>query len=92
MYTHLAQERNMLAELVNNVDHDQRTELFRRHITPSLLTAWKKGRRLPTEVQVVDLAEVTGADWVELQKEVTVLRAPEERRDEIARAVKWRRR
>jgi len=79
----------MLHDLIRELDHASKTELYRRHITPSLLTAWKNGRRLPTEVQVADLADVTHADWVELQQEVTVLRAPEERRQEVARAIGW---
>ena len=61
-------------------------------MTPQLLSDWKNGRRLPTEVQVADLADVTHADWVELQKEVTVMRAPEDRRAEIAKAINWRKR
>ncbi len=40
----------------------------------------------------VDLADVTHSDWAELQKEVTVLPAPEERREEIAKAINWRKR
>lgn len=82
----------MLQELLRALSHAQKTELYRRHIRPQLLSDWKNGRRLPTEVQVADVAEVTGADWAELQKEITVLRAPEERREDIARALNWRRR
>lgn len=74
------------------LDHASKTELYRRHISLSLITSWKAGRRLPTEVQVADLADVTHTDWVELQKEVTVLRAPEDRREAIAKAINWRNR
>ena len=38
------------------------------------------------------MADVTSSDWAELQKEVTLLRAPEERRHEIAKAINWRKR
>ena len=82
----------MFYDLLTRLDHATKAELYRRHISPSLITSWKNGRRLPTEVQVVDLADVTHSDWIELQKEVTVLRAPEERRDEIAKAINWRKR
>lgn len=82
----------MLQELLRALSHDQKTELYKRHIRPQLLSDWKNGRRLPTEVQVADVAEVTGAEWADLQAEITVMRAPEERREEIARAIKWRKR
>jgi hypothetical protein len=82
----------MFADVITRLNHDQKTELYRRRVTPQLLSDWKNGRRLPTEVQVADLADVTHADWVELQKEVTVLRAPEDRREEIAKAINWRKR
>ncbi len=82
----------MLTDLIRALDHDQKTELYRRRIGPGLLGDWKMGRRLPTEVQVVDLAEVTGTEWAELQKEITVMRAPEERRAQIAKALNWRKR
>lgn len=82
----------MFADVITRLNHDQKTELYRRKVTPQLLSDWKNGRRLPTEVQVADLADVTHADWVELQKEVTVMRAPEDRRAEIAKAINWRKR
>jgi len=82
----------MFAELLAKLDHPMKAELYRRRIAPGLIGDWKAGRRLPTEVQVADLADVTHADWIELQKEVTVLRAREERREEIARAINWRKR
>jgi hypothetical protein len=40
----------------------------------------------------IDLADVMHTDWIELQREVTVLRAPDERREEIAKAINWRKR
>lgn len=82
----------MFHDLLSQLDHAKKAELYRRHISPSLITSWKAGRRLPTEVQVADLADVTHADWAELQKEVTVMRAPEDRRAEIAKAINWRKR
>jgi hypothetical protein len=82
----------MLHDLLRDLNHEQKTELYRRHITQPLISAWRTGKRLPTEVQVVDLAEVAGADWAELQKEITVLRAPEDRRQHIAGVLRWRER
>lgn len=82
----------MFSDLLNTMTAEARAELAARGITRQLLSDWRTERRLPTEVQVADLADVTGAEWVELQKEVTVLRAPKERREQIANAIKWRRR
>lgn len=81
----------MFEQILSNLDDEQRAELAQRGIKRELLYAWRSHKRLPTEIQVVDVAEVTGADWADLQKEITVLRAPEDRRDQIARALNWRR-
>ena len=77
----------MFAELIAALSHDQKTELYRRRVTPQLLSDWKHGRRLPTEVQVADLADISGMPWEDLQREIAVLRAPVHRRAEIARIV-----
>ena len=55
----------------------------RHTAAPKRLEAWT-----PTsEVQVADLADVIGAPWDALQREIAVLRAPVHRRAEIARIV-----
>jgi hypothetical protein len=77
----------MFTETLTALSHEQKTELYRRRVTPQLLSDWKHGRRLPTEVQVADLADVTGAPWETLQREIAVMRAPVHRRAEIARIV-----
>ena len=82
----------MFAELINSLNETQRTALAERGIKRELLYAWRNGKRLPTEVQVADVADVTGAEWAELQKEITILRAPEERRQQLARMLKFRER
>ena len=82
----------MFSDLLNTMTPEARAELASRGISRQLLSDWRTERRLPTEVQVADLADVTGVEWVDLQKEVTVLRAPEDRREQIAKAIKWRRR
>lgn len=82
----------VFAELITSLSDDQRSSLAERGVTRELLYAWRKGKRLPTEVQVADVAAVTGAEWAELQKEITVLRAPEERRAQIAATLNWRKR
>lgn len=82
----------MLDDILMNLTDEQREALLARGIHRQLLYAWRSRKRLPTEVQVVDMAQVTGADWADLQKEITVLRAPEERRAEVARALNWRKR
>ena len=78
----------MLDELMKTLSPETHRELAARGITYQLLCDWRKGRRLPTEIQVADLADVTGADWAELQAEITVLRAPEARRQQIAKAIR----
>jgi hypothetical protein len=50
----------------------------------------EKEKRLPTEVQVAGWAELIGPDWAGFQKEITVSRAPADRREQIARAIRWR--
>lgn len=79
----------MFRDLLRDLDEKQRAALAVRGIDRMTLWKWREGKRLPTEVQVADLADVTGADWADLQKEITVLRAPEERRPAIARALRW---
>ena len=82
----------MFNEIVKQLTDEQRTQLRERGITRQLLYKWREGEALPTEVQVADVAAVTGTEWVDLQKEITVLRAPEGRRAEIARTlgIRWR--
>ena len=80
----------MLKDVINGLTPAQHRELAGRGISYALLSMWRKEKRLPTEVQVVDVAEATGADWAELQKEVTVLRTPADRREQIAKALHWR--
>lgn len=82
----------MFDEILTNLTDEQRAELSQRGIKRELLYAWRSRKRLPTEIQVVDVSQVTGADWADLQKEITVLRAPEERRADVARALNWRKR
>lgn len=77
----------MFTELLHALTTEHRMKLAERGIGSERLTEWRKGRRLPTEVQVADLADVTGVEWVRLQQEITVLRAPEERRSAIAKAI-----
>ena len=79
----------MLRDVIEHLTDDQRAELQARGINRQRLYSWRSGERLPTEVQVADLAAIAHADWAELQKEITVLRAPPERRREIASALQW---
>ncbi len=78
---------NMLSEVLSTLTTEQRAALRDRGISDQLRCDILKGRRLPTELHVADIAKVTGAEWVELQREVTVMRAPEDRRQEVAEAV-----
>lgn len=47
-------------------------------------------KRLPAEVQGADMAEVTGVDGAGFQKEITMLQAPADRREQIATAIRWK--
>lgn len=79
-----------LQTLLTTLSQEQRAQLRLAGISDQLRSDWLKGRRLPTEVQVVDVAAVTGAEWAELQKEITIMRAPEERREQVARILNRR--
>lgn len=82
----------MFRDLLDRLTEEQRRGLADRGIGSKRISSWRHEGRLPTEVQVADLADITGAEWAELQKEITVLRAPEERRAHVARALNWRKR
>ena len=77
----------MLQEVIERLNTAQRAELAKHGITYNRLWSWRTGQRLPTELQTAYLAAATGSDWVELQKEVTVMRAPEDERAQIAQLV-----
>lgn len=79
----------MLHELIEGLTPDQRRVLRERDITNTLLWRWRHGHSQPTLMQTVDLADVTGVPYHELQAEVTVLRAPEDQRERVARVVGW---
>lgn len=79
----------MLQQVIERLDTAQRAELAKHGITYNRLWSWRTGQRLPTEVQTAYLAAATGSNWVELQKEVTVMRAPEAEREAIARTIGW---
>ena len=82
----------MLQEIIEGLNNAQRAALASHGISYKRLWSWRTGERLPTEVQTAYLAAATGTDWAELQKEVTVLRADESEREEVARLVNWRKR
>lgn len=77
----------MLTELLANLTTEQREALEERGIKGPRQSEFRSGKRLPTEVQVAAIAEVTGAEWVELQREVTLRRAPPSMRKSIARVI-----
>jgi hypothetical protein len=77
----------MLRELLESLTPEQRAQLRDRGISDQKRSDWVHGRRLPTEVQVAELADVTGADWARLQREITLMRAPEPVRERLARSL-----
>jgi len=79
----------MLRELIDTLTDQQRAALRGHKIERQLLHRWKHGFSHPTELQVVHLVQVTGANWHELQAEATVMRAPEQDREAIAKTIGW---
>lgn len=64
-----------------------REKLHEFGIDRQLLCHWRSGRRMPTEVQVVALAEVLGVDRHKLQDEIALLRATPEQRTLLLRVM-----
>lgn len=77
----------MLEQLLRDLSHEQRKTLEAHGITRQRRHEWLNGKANPTEVQVVLLASVTGTDWVELQREVTLRRATPDVRGILERAM-----
>jgi predicted regulator of amino acid metabolism with ACT domain len=78
----------MLQRLIDSLTAEQRAKLHEFGMTTQRITDIKHGRRLPTEVQVVALAEVCGVDRHDLQDEIALLRATPEQRTLIERVMR----
>ncbi len=70
--------------IIEGLTREQRAELISRGINKARISDWISGRRLPTRAQALMLADVTGADWVDLAAELTLLEAGEEHRPTLA--------
>jgi hypothetical protein len=77
----------MLLRTITGLTVNQKRDLDSRGISKQLLTHWKNGRRLPTEVQTVILADVAGVDRHELQDEIALMRATPEQKTILERAM-----
>lgn len=73
----------MLQKLIENLTKEQRARLREQGIERTHLYEWRTGKRLPTELQVAELAAAAGVSYDELQREVTILRAPESKRERV---------
>jgi hypothetical protein len=77
----------MLLDLLKTLDREKREQLRDFGITDQLVSNWRTGRRLPTEVQAVALASVCGVDRHELQDEIALMRATPEQRTLLERVM-----
>lgn len=77
----------MWPNLLDHLSPEVREELRANGIDRQLIHAWKKGTRLPTEVQVVVLAAFAKVDRHQLQDEIAVLRATPEQRKLLERVM-----
>jgi len=77
----------MLEDVIKRLDREKREQLRGFGISDQLISHWRTGRRLPTEVQTVALAEVCGVDRHELQDEIALMRATPEQRTLLERVM-----
>ena len=77
----------MFLQVLTRLTTDQKRELRALGIKPQLLSNWRSGHRIPTEVQIALLASVAGADRHELQDEIALLRATPEQRSLLERVM-----
>lgn len=68
----------MLQTIIESLSREKREKLHEFGVDSSLLSRWKTGKRLPTEVQAVFLADLVGEDRHKLQDEIALLRATPE--------------
>lgn len=77
----------MLNDLLQTLDTPKREKLREFGIDYVLLSHWRTGKRLPTEVQTIALAEICGVDRHKLQDEIAMLRATPEQRKLLERVM-----
>lgn len=75
----------MLKTLIDSLNTAQRANLHAFGVDSALLSRWRTGKRLPTEVQVAFLADLTGSDRHALQDEIALMRATPEQRGVLER-------
>ena len=68
----------MFKTLMDSLSTEQRAKLHEFGMSPQQITNIRSGRALPTEVQVIALADVTGVNRHDLQDEIALLRATPE--------------
>lgn len=78
----------MFQTLINGLTTEEKQELIARGIPQPRLSDWKRGCRLPTRTQVLVLADVTGTDPMEIEREVMALELKPEERAKFQRVLK----
>ena len=73
--------------LMTELTRPQRAKLHEFGLSPQVITDMKHGRRLPTEVQVIAIAEACNVDRHKLQDEIALLRATPEQRKLLERVM-----
>lgn len=75
----------MLKTLLDSLTTEQRAKLHEKGILQQRISDWKAGRRLPTEDQVIWLADVCQIDRHKLQDEIALMKAPADQKEALAR-------
>lgn len=78
----------MYRELVKNLTKEQIDALEKRGVARSTVSNWKHGKRLPTRPQAIHLAQVTGVEVMDLERELMVLESAPEQREQFLKLLK----
>lgn len=78
----------MLKELVNGLTREQMQRLKELGVPQPRVSEWRHGKGMPSRRAVLALAEVTGADAMELEREVMALELKPEERPLFSRVLK----
>jgi transcriptional regulator with XRE-family HTH domain len=78
----------MWPSLLDQLTKDDREFLHEFGVPSSVLSNWRKGKRLPTEPQVAALAARLNVDRHELQDEIALMRATPEQRTLLERVMR----
>lgn len=68
----------MYMQLIERLTKNDRKELEARGVSSSRVSEWRTGLRFPTRPQVLALSQVTGVDYIELEKELMYIETEKE--------------